>query len=161
MALKLSRAWKTLVPSWDGNDQLPRGEQVRLQYRTLTVEDVFRAQEEVDVDLLQAQTITQPSTSQRQYWKFMRYLLERYTQEWEGVEVDGKALATGAEVAEAAGMSSMGLFGEIVGRIVSESTGTEDEAKNSDGQSAPESSGSATTASAASPNSSEMPATAA
>lgn len=141
MALKLSRSWRDFVPEWEDNRDLPRSEQVSLQYRTMTVDDVFRAQEEVSIDLLQVQTITQQDMqTQKKYWQFMRYLIEQYTQNWKGVDDDGNPLTTGEEVAAAAGMGSMDLFAEIVSRIVSQSMGTETEAKNFAGQSAPESS---------------------
>lgn len=160
MALKLNRSWRPFVPEWAGNTMLPRLEQIRLKYRTLTVEDVFRAQEEVDIDLLSAQEITrQDMKSQKKYWDFMRHVVSKYTSDWEGVEVDGEPVTDGGAIAADISMGSMDLFGEVVTRIIGESLGTAGEAKNSNGQSAPESSGSGTTAVPALPSNSRPPET--
>lgn len=147
MALKLTRAARPFVPEWNGNVSLPQSDQVRLKYRTLTVEDVFRAHEEVDIDMLDPGAIAkQDMKTQKQHWRFLRHILINYTQEWEGVEIDGEKRTTGQEVVDAAGMNLMDLFGEITTKIINDSLGTEVEAKNSGGQSAPESLGSGTTA---------------
>lgn len=162
MALRLIRAWREIVPHWNGNDLLPKGEQIRLRYRTLTVEDVFRAQEEIGINLMAVQDLSvQDLETQAKYWRFMRHVLAKYTSEWSGVEADGAALSDGGAVADNIGMGAMDLMGEVVNQIVSESMGTEAEAKNSAGQSVPESSGSGTTAESASPLDSSELATAA
>lgn len=153
--LRLVRAWQPYVPSWRGNDLLPVGERVQLEYRALTVEDVFRAQEESGAELLQMQNLAQQDAAQqRKQWGFMRHLLVHYTRSWAGVEVDGEPVTTGEKLADAASMATMELVGEVVARIVGESLGTEEEAKNSAGQSVPKSSGSGTTAATASPDNS-------
>ena len=155
MPLKLNRLWREFVPRWNLTSGI-EGE-VRLKYRTLTVEDVFRAQEEVDIDLLMPQGITQQDIkTQRKYWNFIRYVLSNYTTEWEGIELDGVAVTDGKTIVASAGMDSIDLFGEIVTKIVGESLGTVQEAKNSDGQSEPESSGSGTTADPALSTTSKM-----
>lgn len=160
MPLKLNRSWREFVPAW--NDTANIEGQVRLKYRTLTVEDVFRAQEEVDIDLLTPQEITKQNVkTQRKYWNFIRYVLTNYTSEWDGIEVDGVPVTDGKTIADSAGMDSMDLFGEVVTKIVGESLGTAQEAKNSAGQSEPVSLASGSTADPASLEDSRMPETAA
>jgi len=161
MALKIVRAWRRYAPEANGNAALPQEQQVSCEYRTMTVGDVFRVQEDTGVDMTRMQSQGTDLVSMKVNWDLMEYILSKYTRDWKGVEVDGVAVGDAKQIIESVGMSQMGLFAEVVGIIVSESMGGADEAKNLVGQSGPESSGFISTADPASPSNSSPPETAA
>ena len=159
MALKIVRAWRRFTPEANGNNALPQDEQVSCEYRTMTVGDVFRVQEDTGVDMTQMQSGGTSLVSLKVNWDLMEYVLSKYTRDWKGIEVDGVAVGDAKHIVESVGMAQMSMFAEVVGVIVSESMGVGDEAKNSAGQLGPESSDSATTADPALPSSSSPPET--
>ena len=161
MALKIVRAWRRFTPEASGNSTLPAEEQVGCEYRTMTVGDVFRVQEDTGVDMTRMQSQGTDLVSMKVNWDLMEYILSKYTRDWKGIEVDGVAVGDAKQIVESVGMSQMGLFAEVVGVIVTESMGVGDEAKNLVGQSGPESSGFISTADPASPSNSSPPETAA
>ena len=160
MALKITRSWQRYVPEHDGNRALSPEEQVSCEYRTMTIGDVFKIQDESGVDLAQLQEGGASVTAFKVHWSLIEYVVSKYTQAWAGVTIDGEPIAAGKDIAAAVGMPGMPMLAEVVGVVVSQSMGTVDEEKNSVGQSAPEISVSATTADPASPSSSSQPATA-
>jgi len=156
MALKITRAWQPFTPTAMGNADLPEAEQISCEYKTMTVDDVFATQDELDVDVMMDQEEgKQDPRTQKKNWGLMKHIVGAYTNNWQGIEVDGEAITEGEAVASNIGMDAMELLGEVVNVIVSGSEGTEDEAKNSDGQSEPPNSESATTAESVLPEDSE------
>jgi len=161
MALKIIRAWRKYVPTHGGNADLPKAEQVSCEYRTMSVGDVMKIQEDSGVDMAKLGDAGQaPMDVVRINWNLVEYVLTKYSQAWANVEIDGEPVSDSGAIVKAMGMTHMLIFGEVAGVIMSESMGAEAEEKNSAGQSEPESLGSGSTAGPALPSSSSSPETA-
>ena len=150
MALILSRKERTFVPVWQGNDQLPEGEQIQLDPHTLTVGDMFALQRETGVNLLGGLEVDiQNVEAMEQYWKMLQAVLGDYTSNYKNIEVDGVEVTEPGKVLELLQVNHMELLAEIFNYVIAQSTGSNAEAKNSDTPSEPTKEESVTTAQAA------------
>ncbi len=137
MALKLFKA-NTFVPTWEGNDKLSPGEQIRVDYQTLTVNDMFAVQRETKTNLFSPQAITpEDPSSMEKNWELMKFVLERYTTHWQGVQCDGIPITDPKTVVAAMSAACLTLLSEVYAHILSASSLTETEAKNSSAGYAP------------------------
>lgn len=152
MALRISRAYQTFVPVWEGNDKLEAAEQISLSYRRLTIEDMFTVQHATGFNLISGMNVdTDDQASLEKYWKMIKHILTVYTKDWKNVIVDGVSASTAESVIEVCQSSSMPFLSEIFNHVISDSMGTGTQQKNSEAVSEPESLGTASTATVASP----------
>lgn len=150
MALKLFKS-NTFVPVWEGNDKLPQEEQIRVNYQSLTVNDMFAVQRETKTNLFSPQAITpEDSTSMEKNWELMKFVLERYTTHWQGIQCDGVSVTDPKAVIAIMSAACLTMLSEVYAHILSTSNLTETEAKNSGAGYAPASMASSSTVSPAS-----------
>ena len=156
MALTFSRRDRVFIPTWRGNDKVGEGERIQVSYRPLSVADMFVVQRETKVNLFGGFEVNPANIEAfQQYWGLVSYVLEHHTSEYRNITVDGVPVQTAKELLEAAQVPHMELIAEVFNRVVMESMGTGEQAKNSGPDSAPENAGSGTPAPAAPTPSSE------
>ena len=138
MALKFSRKERTYIPKWGQNDELPENEQISLTFKPLTVEDMFTVQKATKVNLFGGLSVDEDDPdSFNKYWKLLKEVLTVYTSNYKNVIVDDAELTDPSSVVEALGADHMDLVNDIFNHVVSVSTGTNEEAKNSEAESGP------------------------
>ena len=150
MALTFSRRDRVFIPTWRGNAEQGEGERIQVSYRPLTVADMFVVQRETKVNLFGGFEVNPADIEAfSKYWGLVSYVLENYTSEYRNIAVDGVPIQAAKELLEAAQVPHMELIAEVFNRVVMESMGTGEQAKNSEPDSEPESAGSGTPAPAA------------
>ena len=156
MALSFSRRDRVFIPTWRGNAEQGEGERIQVSYRPLCVADMFVVQRETKVNLFGGFTVDPADIEAfAKYWGLVAYVLEHYTSDYRNIVVDGVPVQAAKELLEAAQVPHMELIAEVFNRVVMESMGTAEQAKNSGPDSVPESAGSGTPAPAVPPTSSE------
>jgi len=144
VGLTIKREGRVFVPTWNGN--LAEDEQIRCKYRTLTMGDMLEVQRTVDVNLFTGiQVDMEDRESVEKQWDLIKYVLDKYTSDWEAINVDGTPLTMGEQVTNGLQANHLELLAEVFAKILQDSLGTGDESKNSDAESEPLNSGSVTT----------------
>lgn len=161
MALKLSLAARTYIPEWHGNRDLPPGQQVRVVYKPLSLEDLFLMQRDLQTNLLSGvQVDPQDVEALDKQYKLIKHVLCAYVLAWEGVEVDGQPVDSERLLA-ALPPGELGLVAEVFSAILNSSVIDSEQAGNLSAPSAPANEGSAFLAANAGESSASGSATAA
>jgi len=151
MALNISPNGLIYIPKWNDNKECEPAEQIRCKYSTLTMRDIVTIGNETGINLLSGVSFVHSDPEiLAKHWDLMKYVLEKYTTDYENVLIGGEAITTGDGIAEKLPAKESGLAMEVFAFVVNESLGTGGQAKNSEAESEPENSGSASTADSAS-----------
>lgn len=136
LALSIQRTGRVFVPEWEGNRECEPGEQIRCKYKTLSMDDMLEAQRTADVNLFKGLDVNMADReSIERQWGLIKHVVGKYTSDWEGVTVDGVPVTDGGPVTEALQANHLELLSEVFGKVLTDSTGQEDEAKNSESES--------------------------
>ena len=136
MALKISRQDREFTPKWRDNRDLPVNEQISVKFKTLRIADMFEVQRDTNVNLMGGFEIDQDDPdSITRYWGLVQEVLKKYVFHWKGVIVDDVEITDSEGVLSSLATGHMELLGEIFSNILSSSSGTEEEEKNSEPES--------------------------
>ncbi len=140
----------TFIPTFGGNRDLDPTEQISLSFKALTVADALEAQQQNEINLFMGvEADMNDPASMTRYWKLILHVVENYTSDYKNIELDGKPLTTGAEVAAALRTSDLALLVEIFNHVFTQSLETDEDIKNFKSVSVPTSADADTTVEAA------------
>jgi hypothetical protein len=131
MAIKLSLALRPYTPEWRNNRELPLEEQVRLTYRTLTMQDTFALQESTGINLLTGFDSGGDADQVKKQWNMIETIISEHTEGWENVQQDDTALSAGADITRYGGLMLIDLMSEVVNEVLTASMGSNDDQGNS------------------------------
>lgn len=160
MALKFSST-RRYAPSFDepDNQTLPEDEQVTVLLNRLTVRDMFAVQKRIRDSQKATGSAKDPDKVEldfndpeiiEEFWDLVETILVEYTNDWKNVEDDGQPVTDTKAVIDLCGPENMALPVDVFNQLLGFSQGSEDQLKNSEPESEPESLGSGSTAEAAS-----------
>ena len=136
MALKFSRKERTYIPKWADNDKEPENDQISVDFKPLTVEDMFIVQKETKANLFGGMDIDREDPeSFEMYWNVVKTIIGKYTSNWKNIIIDDQEVSDPTQVIEALGTGEMELLNEVFNHIIEDSSGTVDEEKNSESES--------------------------
>lgn len=138
MALRLSTKPRVCIPKWAENDKVPVSDQIRCEFNPLTIEDVFNLQRSTKVNIFGGMQVdANNAESFEQYWTLIKAVISEYTKNYKNVFVDDEEITEGPRIAEVLRAEAIELLAEIFNAVMAESTGTQDDEKNSESESEP------------------------